>query len=422
MNAQGRMPGSQQRWRDDWLRQITLFNDDVGVVGRHDDFASRALAHDEQQAHWFRGTCAPVAKSNGRRQIIAIVGAPGSGKSTLAEQLISRLNENVEGCAALLPMDGYHYDDRVLIERGLRARKGTPETFDVIGLVHMLDRLRRDEEDEIAVPVFDCDLEISRAGARLIPRAVRALIVEGNYLLLDQEPWSCLRAMFDVTVAIDEPEDILRKRLIERWQSYGLTPPEIAGIRRKLHGCRAGSPDFWIIHAGATIGIELKSRVGRVSPVQKKIRREMVAAGGSWFMCRSVRAALAVLHQQGVPLRDRQGRLWRPPDLPAWEEPVSDPEQRLVWHPAVKRRWREDRRRQRARQRALRSQARNLRRRSSTTARARREGLDPRRPEPNVCAALARAVAMVRQQHSETLQPTSAVRRSGGPTAATLDT
>src|SRR5262245_45437082 len=108
-----------------------------------------------------------------RRAVIAIAGAPGSGKSTLAERFVSRLNEAPPGRAALLPMDGYHYDDRVLIERGLRARKGAPDTFDVLGLAHMLDRLRRNEEDEIAVPVFDRDLEISRAGARMIPHSVR---------------------------------------------------------------------------------------------------------------------------------------------------------------------------------------------------------------------------------------------------------
>src|SRR5580693_1119176 len=95
-------------------------------------------------------------------------------------------------------MDGYHYDDPVLIERGLRACKGSPDTFDVFGLLHMLDRLKHNQEDEIAVPVFDRDLEISRAGARLISRSVRALIVEGNYLLLDQYPWSGLHAMFDI--------------------------------------------------------------------------------------------------------------------------------------------------------------------------------------------------------------------------------
>lgn len=116
-------------------------------------------------------------------------------------------------------MDGYHYDDHVLIERGLRACKGSPDTFDVFGLLHMLDRLKHNQEDEIAVPVFDRDLEISRS--------VRALIVEGNYLLLDQYPWSGLHAMFDITVAIDAPEDILRQRLVERWRGYGFSPTEI---------------------------------------------------------------------------------------------------------------------------------------------------------------------------------------------------
>ena len=124
-------------------------------------------------------------------------------------------------------MDGYHYDDSILVERGLRARKGAPETFDVLGLLHMLDRLKRNQEDEIAVPVFDRDLEISRAGARLIPRAIRALIVEGNYLLLDQHPWSGLHAMFDLTVAVETSEDILMQRLVDRWRGYGLSPAEI---------------------------------------------------------------------------------------------------------------------------------------------------------------------------------------------------
>jgi pantothenate kinase len=121
-----------------------------------------------------------IAESNGGRQIVAIAGPPGSGKSTLAERLVARLNESGEGSAALLSTDGYHYDDCILIERALRARKGAPESFDVLGLFHMLDRLQRNQEDQIAVPVFDRDLEISRAGARAIRRAVRALIVEGN--------------------------------------------------------------------------------------------------------------------------------------------------------------------------------------------------------------------------------------------------
>ena len=59
-------------------------------------------------------------------EIIAIVGAPGSGKSTTASKLAEALNRDSPGCAAVLAMDGYHYDDRLLVPRGLRPRKGAP--------------------------------------------------------------------------------------------------------------------------------------------------------------------------------------------------------------------------------------------------------------------------------------------------------
>lgn len=161
------------------------------------------------------------------RRLIAIAGAPGSGKSTLAEHLVERLDTSGSGPAAALPMDGYHLDDRVLIPRGMRSRKGAPDTFDVAGLCHMLARLRRNEEDEIAVPVFDRDVEIARAAARMIPRGTRIILVEGNYLLARQAPWSHLRPLFDLTVMISVPETILRERLIRRWRSHGRSPADI---------------------------------------------------------------------------------------------------------------------------------------------------------------------------------------------------
>jgi pantothenate kinase len=161
------------------------------------------------------------------RSLTAVVGAPGAGKSTLAEALVAKLNEEAADSAAVLPMDGYHFDDRVLVPRGLRPRKGAPDTFDVAGFYHMLQRLKRNDEAEIAVPVFDRDLEIARAGARLIPRSVRHLIVEGNYLLLDRPGWSRLSTLFDTTIMIAVPEEILRQRLVARWQGYGIPPDEI---------------------------------------------------------------------------------------------------------------------------------------------------------------------------------------------------
>ncbi len=117
------------------------------------------------------GLVAALAERDGPgRRIVAIAGPPGGGKSTVADALVERLEAARPGEAAVLPMDGYHYDDGVLRARGRRARKGAPDTFDVGGLRQMLARLKRDDEDEVAVPVFDRAIEIARAGARLIPR------------------------------------------------------------------------------------------------------------------------------------------------------------------------------------------------------------------------------------------------------------
>ena len=162
-----------------------------------------------------------------RRSITALVGPPGAGKSTVSERLVGALNLLSPGSAAVLPMDGYHLDDLVLVPRGLRGRKGAPETFDVSGLASMLVRLKSNEEPEIAVPVFDRDIEVARAGARMIPQTVRHLIVEGNYLLLDRAPWSALAPMFDTSVAVIEKLDVLRRRLAARWEGYGLSEAEV---------------------------------------------------------------------------------------------------------------------------------------------------------------------------------------------------
>jgi pantothenate kinase len=166
-------------------------------------------------------------RSAAERTLTGIAGPPGSGKSTLAASLVADLNGETPGIAAVLPMDGYHFDDTVLEERGMRARKGAPDTFDVAGFRHMLARLRRNEEAEIAVPVFDRNLEIARAGARLIPRSVRHLVVEGNYLLLDRDPWSSIAAFFDRTVMLVVPEAVLRQRLTDRWKHYKLSPEAV---------------------------------------------------------------------------------------------------------------------------------------------------------------------------------------------------
>lgn len=74
-------------------------------------------------------------------------------------------------------MDGYHFDDMVLVPGGLRQRKGAPETFHAAGFAHMIGRLRGNAEPEIAVPVFDRSIEIASVGFQheLIHHAVSRL-------------------------------------------------------------------------------------------------------------------------------------------------------------------------------------------------------------------------------------------------------
>ncbi len=144
------------------------------------------------------------------RTLTAIVGAPASGKSTLAEAVTAALGP--EG--ALVPMDSFHLDDGILGPRGLLPRKGAPETFDAGGLARTLTAVR--EGGEVFVPVFDRSREIAVAAAAVVPTEARHVVVEGNWLLLDRDPWREL-GPWDLTVMLREPEGVLRERLMARW-------------------------------------------------------------------------------------------------------------------------------------------------------------------------------------------------------------
>ena len=156
------------------------------------------------------------------RVLVAFAGPPGAGKSTIAERVCAVLPA---GSAVVVPMDGFHFDDVVLHQRGLRARKGAPETFDFRGFATLLARLRA-AEPEVAIPVFDRSLELSRAGAAIVGADVKFVLVEGNYLLLDEAPWSALADLFDLSIFIDVPLDELQRRLVERWRAHGKSDEE----------------------------------------------------------------------------------------------------------------------------------------------------------------------------------------------------
>jgi pantothenate kinase len=162
------------------------------------------------------------AASGMDRFVVAIAGPPGAGKSTLAAELAGLLQEHA---VVVVPMDGFHFDDIVLDARGLRSRKGSPETFDAAGFAVLLERIRRRDPD-IAIPIFDRSMELSRAAAAIIGRDIRFILVEGNYLLLDEEPWRGMGSLFDLTVYLDVPRAELERRLLQRWHHHGKSDEE----------------------------------------------------------------------------------------------------------------------------------------------------------------------------------------------------
>ncbi len=154
------------------------------------------------------------------RLIVAIAGPPGAGKSTVSASLCEAINARDEGAAAVVPMDGFHLDNVILDALDLRKRKGSPPTFDCAGFEVLLKRLRNSGED-IVIPLFDRKLDLARAGAGIVKAGQRILLVEGNYLLLDQSPWDRLASRFDVTVFLQVDRLELENRLVQRWLGFG---------------------------------------------------------------------------------------------------------------------------------------------------------------------------------------------------------
>lgn len=162
----------------------------------------------------------------GTRTVIGIAGPPASGKSTLAEIAVQRLNRANESSvprAVLLPMDGYHLDNRLLESKGLLARKGAPETFNAHGFCEDVKRLSTTERETFH-PKFDRQMDLAIANSIAIHPDTPVVVVEGNYLLLRSKPWSSLREEFAATVFVCPSMEDLRDRSRQRWIRHGLDP------------------------------------------------------------------------------------------------------------------------------------------------------------------------------------------------------
>lgn len=160
-----------------------------------------------------------LSKSN-NRIIIAVAGPPAAGKSTFVNKLAEEFNDIVT-----IPMDGFHLDNDILEQRNLLSRKGSPESFDATGYIEVLKRIKRANEI-VYTPSFDRQADLSRSAAIEVPTEAKIILAEGNYLLLDHPPWNHMNSLFDVTVFLDVPMNMIRDRLLERWTNHGFTHSE----------------------------------------------------------------------------------------------------------------------------------------------------------------------------------------------------
>jgi len=169
------------------------------------------------------------------RLMVAVAGPPGGGKTALATILVEVLNaEAGQETAVLVGLDGWHYANAYLdahvIERDgcqvtLRQIKGAPESFDVAQATASLARIRSLEE--MRIPVYSRRLHEPVAAAALVRLAHRIVVVEGNYLLLDEPEWRALGDLFDVRLFVTAREEIILQALRQRHLRGGKPPDAI---------------------------------------------------------------------------------------------------------------------------------------------------------------------------------------------------
>lgn len=202
---------------------------------------------------------AEVLARQGQRRLLGVCGPPGAGKSTLSQQLVDALG----GSAVLVAMDGFHLAQRELERLGRVGGKGAPETFDAIGYVDLLIRLRRNGADlasgaTVYAPEFRREIEEPVACAVPVPPEVPLVVTEGNYLLLPDEPWCRIRALLDEVWFLAPPEQLRRDRLIARHQQHGRTRDQ--AVARALGSDQANAEQIARTAAAADLVISVFER------------------------------------------------------------------------------------------------------------------------------------------------------------------
>ena len=163
----------------------------------------------------------------GRRRFVFLAAPPGVGKSTLAAVVERRaIDLDLDLDLDTIGIDGFHHPNSYLASHTLPGSggpvllssiKGAPETFDVAKLEKFLVE---SSTHELVWPTYDRTLhDVVAAG-----KAIRAdlVLVEGNWLLLDEPGWLGLSNYSAFNIFIEAEPELLRERLIERKMRGGM--------------------------------------------------------------------------------------------------------------------------------------------------------------------------------------------------------
>lgn len=165
-----------------------------------------------------------LQKQENKRIIVYLAAPPGCGKSTLASYLERLSIENGYTPIQALGMDGFHHTNIYLNSHYrkntgelLALHKGAPDTFNLESLREHICSIK--EGKETHWPIYDRKIHDPIENAIKVDSSI--ILIEGNYLLLNDEPWNKLKDYADYTIFITgEPID-LENRLINRKMQSG---------------------------------------------------------------------------------------------------------------------------------------------------------------------------------------------------------
>lgn len=187
---------------------------------------------------------------HGKRLVIALGGVPGSGKSTISALVVQKLKQTYGIHAVVLPQDGYHYYRYQLAQfpdpDEAFARRGAPFTFDGASFVATVKQIR-EGTGTVTAPSFDHRLKDPVEDDIEIGPECQVVFIEGNYVLLTEEPWSELRHLVDDSWFVTGDDEVVRNRLLKRHLAAGICANE-KEARERAEGSDMANGKYIVEH------------------------------------------------------------------------------------------------------------------------------------------------------------------------------